>query len=69
MSASTIVLLDAAITTINSVSKTMELMLRLQQEGRDIGADELMRLTQETNARRAAWDEAYAAAKAKLDGQ
>ena len=59
-----VLLLDAIVGTLSVMSRASELLLRLEQEGRDIGADELMALTQITNAHRAAWDEAFA----KLEG-
>lgn len=53
-----LLVLDIALASMNVAVRANELLNRAAMEGRDVGADELMRLTQETNALQAKWKEA-----------
>lgn len=50
-----LLVLDIALASLNTAARAQELLMRAQTEGRDVGADELVRLTQETAELQAKW--------------
>ena len=51
----TILVLDIAMAAMQTAARANEMLMRAQMEGRDIGADELLKLTQETNDLHTKW--------------
>lgn len=53
-----LLVLDIAMAAMNTAARAQELLLRAQTEGRDVTAEELLRMTQETNALKDKWEAA-----------
>lgn len=58
-----LLVLDIAMAAMNTAARAQELLLRAQTEGRDVTAEELLRVTQETNALKDKWEAAISTAE------